>query len=66
MPLRLWKIYGGLRPWVGEHWSFMIKTQRIGKFGKDWFTDAQRVFIFGPFVFFYHTNKHEERIYRER
>lgn len=54
MPLRLWPIHGGIRPWIGRRWSFMVLTKRIGELGKDWCSDAERVYRWGPFIVFDH------------
>src|SRR5690606_29154608 len=57
MPVSMWRIHGGLRPWIGKHWSFVIKTGRWGELDVDWFTDADKVYEFGPFALFYHRAK---------
>lgn len=54
MPLRNWPVHGGIRPWIGERWSVHIATRRIGRFGVDWFTDAQAVYDFGVVRLFDH------------
>lgn len=54
MPIRLWKLPGGIRPWIGRRWSIVIKTERWGTFDKDWFTDAVKVIDCGFFVLFDH------------
>lgn len=49
-----WKLGRGIRVHFGRRWHLIIKLERWGKFGCDWFTDAQRAYDFGFVVVFDH------------
>jgi hypothetical protein len=54
VPLRYWRIHGGIRPWNGKRWSIVIKTRPWGRLGIDWFTDAYDVYDFWLVAIFDH------------
>ena len=57
MPIKYWKNYGGIVPIKGVNFDFMICTEAIGEYNKDWFTDADKIYKCGIFILFYYKNK---------